>query len=794
MNVDYAAFLAGKSPKPIAYGIEPEPMPDCLLDFAAYATAFCIRQGRAALFLDTGLTKALASDTPVITPSGMVPIGQLKVGQKVIGANGKPTEVTGVYPQGTHEGYKVTFSDDASLVCDADHLWAVRSKVQKYRREGWDVVPLSQIIDRGIRPADNLFIPMTDPVDFEDGELCMHPYLLGCLIGDGGLTRPGVTITIADIELIDRLSGLLPLTCEIEKKKYSLYDYTIRGRHEDRREKNEVLESLSTLGLMGKGSPAKFIPECYKFSSIETRLHLLQGLMDTDGCIHLSHGCPVVFFSSSSRKLTEDVLFVVQSLGGKGRIRSYKTTHLMAHRLVISLPHGFNPFWLPRKASLYRERQKYMPARSFRKIEPVGMVDMTCISVAADDGLFLAEHFIVTHNTRCQLEFIRQGIGATNGFGLILTPLAVTRQIETEGISCGYNCRVVRDASEVKPGINICNYDRLDKLDVSVFGAVSLDESDVLKNFTGKTTRALIAAFADTPFRLCATATPAPNDHIELGTHAEFLGIMPQSDMLLRWFINDTSDTGTWRLKGHARKEFWDWCASWAVMASSPEDLGFDGSRFVLPPLRIVRHKVSADITPTDGLFSYNVSATEIFKLKRQTAEVRAEKTAAIVAKEPNEPWLIWVDTDAEQDAVKRILPRAIDVRGSMTPETKEEGLIAFLTSGRPLITKGRIAGSGLNFQHCARQIFVGRSYSYRDWYQMIRRSWRFGQKREVVAHLVVAEGEDQIGRVLDMKADLHSEMKAEMIAASRRKTGRIHEVKIPYNPTFEMELPNWLR
>lgn len=395
--------------------------------------------------------------------------------------------------------------------------------------------------------------------------------------------------------------------------------------------------------------------------------------------------------------------------------------------------------------------------------------------------------------TVCELEFAAQGAAATNGWALILTPLAVARQIEIEGRRFGYNCRVIRDLSEARPGVNICNYDRLDKLDAALFGSVVLDESSILKSFTGATTRALTAAFSDTRFRLCATATPAPNDHTELGTHAEFLGIMPHADMLVRWFINDTNDTGTWRLKGHAASQFWDWCASWAVMASSPEDLCFDGSRFVLPPMSVHRHKVSADIVPDDGLFGFNVSATDIFKLKRQTAEVRADCVAALVASEPDEPWLIWVDTDNEADAILRRIPDAIDVRGSMSPERKEDGLMAFITSGRPLVTKAKIAGQGLNYQHCAREAFVGRSFSYEAWYQAVRRCWRFGQTRPVHVHLIVAEGEDQIGRVIDRKSDDHEAMKANMRAAVRRAMAHPSAVRVTYEPNHIGRLPAWL-
>ena len=186
----------------------------------------------------------------------------------------------------------------------------------------------------------------------------------------------------------------------------------------------------------------------------------------------------------------------------------------------------------------------------------------------------------------CELEFGRQACVFTGLPTLLLTSLAVARQIEREGLRFGYEVRVIRDQSQVGHGINICNYDRLDKLGASAFGCVILDELSILKSFTGATTRLLIEMFAGTRFRLAATATPAPNDHMELGQHAQFLGIMDSNEMLARWFISDQTQMGRYRLKGHAVGSFWDWMASWAVMAESPADLGCDASRFVLPPLR----------------------------------------------------------------------------------------------------------------------------------------------------------------------------------------------------------------
>ena len=396
--------------------------------------------------------------------------------------------------------------------------------------------------------------------------------------------------------------------------------------------------------------------------------------------------------------------------------------------------------------------------------------------------------------TVCEIEFAAQCARRTGLPSLILTPLAVARQIEREGVRFGYDIRVIRQQEQVGAGINVCNYDRLDKLDPAAFGCVVLDESSILKSFTGKVSRALIAMFAGTPYRLAATATPAPNDHVELGTHSEFLGIMPQNEMLVRWFLNDSADTGTWRLKGHAVQSFWDWCASWAVMAETPDDMGFDGSRHILPEMMIHRHKVAGEVkAPMGELFSSDVSATSMHEVKRQTADARAAGLATLVRADSN-PWLIWVDTDYEADAVRAALPESVEVRGSMTPEAKERNIAGFQDGSiRVLIGKASALGYGLNFQHCAAMVFLGRSFSYEQWYQAVRRCWRFGQTRPVHVHLMVAEGEDQIGRVISRKADGHAVMKAAMRDATRRASSVTSEVRVPYQPNHAGILPEWM-
>lgn len=398
--------------------------------------------------------------------------------------------------------------------------------------------------------------------------------------------------------------------------------------------------------------------------------------------------------------------------------------------------------------------------------------------------------------TLVELETVAHGAEATNGVGLILSPLAVAGQIAREAERFGYQARVARDQSEVRPGINVCNYDRLDKIEPAAFGAVALDEASVLKSFTGVTTRKLIRGFANTRFRLAATATPAPNDHMELGQQAEFLGVMPSNEMLMRWFISDQTEMGRYRLKHHAVMSFWGWMASWARMGEKPSDLGGDDAGFDLPHLQIHRHRAAGRLRPlSGGLFGDDqLSATDMHRVKRQTAEKRAAIAAELAASD-REPWVIWVDTDYEADAVLEAYPQAVEVRGSHPVEWKERRIAAFLDgSARVLLTKPSICGWGLNLQHCASTAFVGRSFSYEAWYQAIRRFWRYGQKRPVHAHLIVAEGEDAIGRVIDRKAGDHAAMRQAMAAAMRRALGQEAAVKIPYDPQHIAPLPSWIR
>ena len=380
---------------------------------------------------------------------------------------------------------------------------------------------------------------------------------------------------------------------------------------------------------------------------------------------------------------------------------------------------------------------------------------------------------------------------------LMLAPLAVAPQHVREAHKFGLEARVVRDQSEVGPGVNVTNYAKVDHFEPAAFGGVILDESSIVKNFTGSTSRKLIQMFSSTPFRLACTATPAPNDHMELGQHSQFLGVMPSNEMLSRWFIADQMNMGKYRLKGHAVKPFWNWVASWARCISKPSDLGYSDDGFVLPKLNLHRHVVAADISigAEDTLFRIpEMSATSIHREKRLTADLRAQKIADIVNAEKSEPWLIWCDTDYEADALATLIPDGVEVRGSMSDNMKEDRLVGFADGTvRILISKPSIAGFGLNYQHCARVAFVGLSFSYESFYQAVRRCWRFGQTREVECHIAMADTERNIWDVVSRKSGDHEAMKTEMYAAMAR-AHETREIKIDYQPKQPVRLPAWIQ
>ena len=373
---------------------------------------------------------------------------------------------------------------------------------------------------------------------------------------------------------------------------------------------------------------------------------------------------------------------------------------------------------------------------------------------------------------------------------LIVAPLAVSRQFEREARKFGIEVGLAKTQAEITKRITITNYERINGFDPTRFNGVVLDESSILKSFDGKTRTALISMFAQTPFRLCCTATPAPNDYMELGNHAEFLGVMTRTEMLSMFFVHDSGETQKWRLKGHAQQEFWKWICSWAVMLKKPSDLGYNDDEFVLPPIRFYEHKVDDD-APSEGMLFAIPAATlqERIAARRSSVCARAE-CAANIARKISRQVLLWCNLNSESEALARSIPDAVEVKGSDSAEYKEKSILDFVDGKiRVLVTKPSICGFGMNLQNCADQIFVGLNDSYESFYQAVRRSWRFGQKTPVDIHIVAARTEGAVVSNLKRKeADAQKLAEGMLIHMREINSDVVHGGTIRMKSEYERE------
>jgi superfamily II DNA or RNA helicase len=401
--------------------------------------------------------------------------------------------------------------------------------------------------------------------------------------------------------------------------------------------------------------------------------------------------------------------------------------------------------------------------------------------------------------SRMQLEWARAV--SAHGRVLILAPLAVADQTVREGAAIGVEAVYAR--TDTGAPITVTNYEMAEHFDAAAFVGVVLDESSILKSFNGSTRNLLIERFAQTPYRLACTATPAPNDFTELGNHSEFLGALSRVEMLSEFFVHDGGSTQDWRLKGHAVSAFWEWVASWGAVVRTPAALGYPDDAYRLPPLRLHDHVLRVDHTEAwaaGALFVADArSLNEQRAVRRATEDKRVATIARLVAAEPDEPWLVWCELNSEADAIEAAIPGAVQVKGSDDPETKRDRLLGFAAGSiRVLVSKASICGFGMNFQRCARMAFVGPSHSYEQTYQAIRRCWRFGQTRAVDVHVVCAENEQAIVQNMRRKeADaerLAEETQRHIGPAMRAAIGATERRWNPYNPTTRMEVPQWLR
>ena len=368
--------------------------------------------------------------------------------------------------------------------------------------------------------------------------------------------------------------------------------------------------------------------------------------------------------------------------------------------------------------------------------------------------------------TLMQLEWASQVAKKTGRPVLILAPLAVAGQTIQEGIRFGIDVQLLK-SDVFGPHVYITNYEQLDNVDASQFSGIALDESSILKNFEGKIRNIIINDFANHEYKLACTATPSPNDAMELGNHSEFLNVMSRNEMLAMYFVHDGGETSKWRLKGHSESVFWEWVSSWSVMLSKPSDIGFSAAGYDLPNLNLIERQIKTEKRDNGQLFNdVAISATDFNGELRLTKVPRMEDVAKIV-NASDENFIIWIKQNEEADYLKSLIPDAVEVRGNDKPEVKESRLLGFAKNEfRVLITKAKIAQFGLNYQNCRNQIFASLDFSFESLYQSIRRSYRFGQKNEVNIYLVTTDTMQNVIASIQHKQKQFEKMQREMTKA----------------------------
>lgn len=397
-----------------------------------------------------------------------------------------------------------------------------------------------------------------------------------------------------------------------------------------------------------------------------------------------------------------------------------------------------------------------------------------CVKRALEAGKFAMFEDCGLGKTIQQLEWAQKVVEHIHRPVLILAPLAVIGQTIKEGVKFGYTVKEIGLTvfdQDLQEGIYITNYDNMDNVDAYLFGGVVLDESSILKNFTGKTRTQLINDFSKTPYKLCCTATPSPNDTSELCNHAEFLNVMTRNEMLAMYFVHDGGSTSDWRLKGHAQQAFWDFVSTWAVMLNKPSNIGFSDNGYDLPPLNVIQEEIITPKKDNGLLFNESaVNATDFHKELRRTYKERLDRVAEIVNSKPTESFIIWIGQDEEGKYLRGLLSEAVEVKGSDSKQYKKDNLLAFGNGDfRVLITKLKIAQFGLNYQNCHNQIFASLDFSFEATYQGIRRSYRFGQTDTVNIYLITTDTMGNVKDSFDEKQKSFTEMQIRMTEAMCR-------------------------
>ena len=830
--MDYKSFIERKSQFADGNGFDPGELPGFLFDFQAYLVDWNLRHGRSATFADCGLGKAQRIDQRILTSSGWEEIGNAKVGMQVYGSDGRLHDILGVYPQGIRHMASVTFSDRSKVVCDWDHLWSIKSQQQIYHGRSGRTLTTAAILAEGLEyngGQKKHFVPLVEPIHFDwQADHVIDSYTMGVVLGDGSLTTG--THSVANPDFSFTQSELpLPVGC-------TWSDVTSVGRcrtfsivgGEYSNSENPFTTEIKRLDLHGKRSEFKFIPSEYLYGSIDDRIAILQGLLDTDGYTNGTN----IEFSSSSKRLAEEVVFIVRSLGGTATEPSCESAHytkdgerhecLDKHRTVIKLPSHIPPFMIANKADRHSPIQRPNPLKSIVAIDECGVGEAICIRVDSEDSLYVTEGMTLTHNTPMQLVWADKVVEHTNKPVLIATPLAVVSQTKREAEKFGIEAVISQDGQHPSGArIVLTNYERLHYFDQTKFSGMVCDESSILKSLGGATRKKITRFSSKMPYRLLATATAAPNDYVELGTSSEALGELSHSEMLTRFFrqLDDkgqkkermdqataevlmdadpnyfkklafrvSQTIGQWRLKHHAEKQFWRWVASWSRACRMPSDLGYDDGDFILPPLSEIDHIIEPRRAAPGMLFNAPaVGLNEERAERRRTMAERCGFVADLV--DHDRPAVVWCHMNQEADTLEDMITDAKQIAGR-TPDNKKLELYEAFASGelRVLIIKPKIGAWGLNWQHC-NHVVTFASHSYEQHYQSVRRCFRFGQQQPVTVDVVATEGEIRVLGNMRRKAAKADSMFSSIVAETNN-ADRVERVDLYTN---KMESPQWL-
>ena len=393
--------------------------------------------------------------------------------------------------------------------------------------------------------------------------------------------------------------------------------------------------------------------------------------------------------------------------------------------------------------------------------------------------------------TPMQLSWAHQVHRYTGGKVLILAPLAVADQTKREAEKFGYSAKVVERQEDCTKGINITNYEKLDRFVAKEFTGIVLDESSILKSYSGKVRTAIIQNFHEVPYKLACTATPAPNDYMELGNHSEFCGVMTRPEMLSMFFVHDGGETSKWRLKGHAEDVFWQWLATFSVFVDNPNNIGYEIEGYNLPPINIQEIIVDGDNPTTETL-----TLTERRQARKDSLQLRCEQAADLV-NNSDEQWLVWCDLNDESHKLHELIKESVEVQGSDKDTYKSQSMLNFSRGEvKCLVTKPKIAGFGMNWQNCHNMIFTGLSDSYEQYYQALRRCWRFGQENPVNVYIIISSKEGCVKENIERKQADFEKMQKEMTELTKEITKKelrsTCRISTPYEPHIKMELPDW--